>query len=437
MKNTLLLIFLFFTAYLQAQNPIAPIGVYFADPSAKVWNDGRIYVYGSLDEDKGYYCSHKYYVLSSSDMKNWTVHKNVFFSKGENDQVAYSDEILYAPDAHFANNTYYLYYCLASNKNTEGVATSLSPTGPFKDGKILNTGIHQEIDPAVFTDEDKQVYYIWGQFDLKIAKMKSNMLEIDSNSIHTNVINEKNHYFHEGAFLTKRNGLYYLVYADISRANKPTSLGYATSKNIFGPYQYRGVIIDNNGCDPQVWNNHGSIVQFNDQWYVFYHRSSGNSGTLRKACVEPIYFNKDGSITEVEMTSQGAGKPLDAKMKIDAGLACIFHGSLYLKNHEGKDCITGMKSNDASAFKYVDFSNGLDSVSILVLRGKNGATINLTLDQPWSASIGMINIPGGGDGKTFETFSTKIKPTIGTHALWLKYWGGFEEEFLEEGIWFH
>jgi len=37
-------------AKLFSQNPIVPPGIYIADPSAHVWKDGKIYVYGSRDE---------------------------------------------------------------------------------------------------------------------------------------------------------------------------------------------------------------------------------------------------------------------------------------------------------------------------------------------------------------------------------------------------
>lgn len=46
------------------------------------------------------------------------------------------------------------------------------------------------------------------------------------------------------------------------------------AQNPMGPYIYRGVIIDSNCSYPGVWNNHGSIVEYQDQWYVFYHRST-------------------------------------------------------------------------------------------------------------------------------------------------------------------
>ncbi|MFP4060734.1 MAG: family 43 glycosylhydrolase [Bacteroidales bacterium] len=107
-----------------AQNPIVPPGVYITDPSARIWNDGNIYIYGSVDESTKYYCSHRYHVLSSDAMMNWKLHENTFSSKGEDDQVPYSDNLLYAPDCMERDGKYYLYYCLASNQNTEGVAVS-------------------------------------------------------------------------------------------------------------------------------------------------------------------------------------------------------------------------------------------------------------------------------------------------------------------------
>src|SRR5659263_106834 len=125
MKNLILSVnLLFFVTLLAAQNPIVPPGVYIADPSAHPWKDGKMYVYGSRDESPDYYCSWSHDILSSGDLKTWTIIKNRFASKGPGDQVAYSDDILYAPDCQYANGTYYMYYCLANNTATEGVAVS-------------------------------------------------------------------------------------------------------------------------------------------------------------------------------------------------------------------------------------------------------------------------------------------------------------------------
>ena len=218
MKTTCIFLSLFILNCLKAQNPIVPAGVYIADPSAHVWKDGKMYIYGSRDESPDYYCSWTHHVLFSSDLKTWTICENSFASKGKGDQVSYSDDILYAPDAQYRDGIYYLYYCLASPTNTEGVATSQSPEGPFVNGRVINTMGINEIDPCVFIDDDGQAYYIWGQFTAKMAKMKPNMIEIDSSTIRDNIVTEKKHFFHEGGYMVKRNGIYYFVYAHMGRA---------------------------------------------------------------------------------------------------------------------------------------------------------------------------------------------------------------------------
>jgi len=186
-----------------SQNPISPPGIYIADPTARVWNDGKLYIYGSADESCGYYCSHRYHMLVTEDMKNWKVVNNVFSSKGEEDEVSDNDNLLFAPSAAYKDGTCYLYYCQPDRKNAEGVATSASPEGPFEGGQPVDAGKYNEIDPDVFIDDDGQVYYLWGQFTLKMAKLKPNMKELDKTSIRDSILTESRHFFHEGAFMTK------------------------------------------------------------------------------------------------------------------------------------------------------------------------------------------------------------------------------------------
>ena len=428
---------LFIPIILSGQNPIVPPGVYIADPSARVWNNGKIYIYGSVDESMDYYCSHRYHVLSSEDMKHWNLHENTFSSKGGDDQVDYSDNLLYAPDCMEKDGKYYLYYCLATNQNTEGVAVSESPEGPFKNGQVIHTGGYNQIDPGVFIDEDGQGYYVWGQFSLKMAKLKPNMLDIDTTTIHDNVLTEKEHYFHEGCFMTKRKGIYYLVYADISREGMPTCIGYATSKNPMGPYTYGGVIIDNDNCDPGVWNNHGSIAEWNNQWYVFYHRSTHNSVKMRKACVEPITFLEDGSIPEVEMTTQGSGEPLPAFEKIDAERACLLHGDVRIRAFTSDNEELGSIGNDdKAAYKYIDFGNGITKVKARIKPGRKGGSVVFTTRMPWGKGFTAINVPpaeGEGNWMILEAEAEKIE---GVQTLWVKFCGEKGEEELFAIDWF-
>lgn len=419
-----------FMTGMQAQNPIFPPGLYIADPSSHVWKDGKLYIYGSRDENPAWYCSHDHYVLSTSDLVHWDISKDAFASAGKNDQVPYSDDFLYAPDCMYKDGTYYLYYTLASPVNTEGVATSKSPAGPFTNGKVIDLAGINQIDPCVFMDDDGQAYYIWGQFSAKIAKLKPNMVEIDKSTIKDGIVTEKEHFFHEGGYMVKRNGIYYFVYAHMGRAGMPTSIAYATSKSPMGPFTYGGVIVDNDHCDPGNWNNHGSIIEFKGKWYVFYHRASHNSVTMRRACMEPITFNDDGSINEVEMTTQGVAGPLSPLVKMDAERACLLTGNVrIIAFASDNEELTGIRNEDKAGYKYFNFEPGVDSITICVAPGKTGGKIDIGIDNRWGPSLGTIEVPGNGDGKTWITVKGKIGPVQGVHAIWLRFSGTGEDMF--------
>ena len=362
--------------------------------------------------------------METSDMRNWKVYENRFASKGDNDQVPYNDQLLYAPDCAFRNDTFYLYYCQPDLVSAEGIATSLKPEGPFINGQRLSLPDFQQIDPSLFIDDDGQGYYMWGQFSLKMAKMKPDMRELDVSTFRDSIITEKEHFFHEGAFMTKRNGIYYLVFADLCRSEMPTCIGYATATSPFGPFKYGGVIVDNDHCNPGNWNNHGSIAEFNNKWYVFYHRSTNGSNKMRKACVEPITFLSDGSIPEVEMTSQGAGDPLAAASRIGAEQACLLLGNIRIQPFRENDEELGqIKNEDKAVFKYIDFGKGVKSIRIRVAPGTNGGKIVLSADKPWHSQLAELNIEARKGIKKWQTLDFEVSPVTGIHALWFQFYG--------------
>lgn len=309
------------------------------DGEAHVMPDGKIYLYGSLDEHKRKWCSDKYKVIFSSDLEKWEESdvsfsiedvpwaKEVHLPEFVNTAKSYEEipasismfipkaaklipfkiflkilkknlisqqknKLLYAPDCICKNGTYYLYFCLSDG--SEGVAESDSPVGPFKQSVRLPIS---GIDPAVFVDDDGQAYYYWGQFSSFGAKLNPDMKSIDESSIVKGILTEKKHHFHEGSSMRKRNDIYYYVFADIVNG-KPTSLGYATSKSPLGPFAYQGIIVDNIYFNPQSWNNHGSIEEFNGKWYVFFHASTKGK-YKRRACIAPIEFDENGLIRGV------------------------------------------------------------------------------------------------------------------------------------------
>jgi len=394
-KNTFIFfILLFAILHVNAQNPISPPGVYVADPSARCWDDSTLCLYTSTDINCKNWCSWRHDILYTHDLINWKVATNVFSSKGNKDRVHYNDLALYAPDCAKKDSLYYFYYCQPDKQNALGTAISESATGPFTDAQILKTGpAKSQIDPSVFFDDDNTAYIIWGQNNMKMAILESNMRHIDTATIKSGVLTDREHFFHEGAYMFKRNGIYYLVFADQSRKKMPTCLGYATSNKPFGPYKYRGVIIDNSGCNPGNWNNHGSVIEFKNQWYVFYHRSTHGCDKFRKACIEKIEFMPDGSIPEVKMTSQGVLQYIDATKKIEAEIACSMQGSIRIeKESNTNEKLSQIAGGDMASFKYLNFGEGVDSVTIRFKVLNNGILILHAQNAQQETKIGEIEL---------------------------------------------
>ncbi len=420
--RVLLLVLLVSTSAI-AQNPIHPPGTYLADPTARVF-DGRVYVYTTVmyPDTAGHYVSH-YHALSSDDMLNWTFHERIFSGSGYDDKISYSDQALWAPDVIERNGVYYLYYCMANRHHAEGVATSDSPLGPFGEGQRINMYGYEEIDPAVFIDDDGQAYYLWGQINLKMARLMPSMTEIDSTSIVPSMLTETEHHFHEGAFMFKRNGIYYIIYSEISRAGMPTSIGYATSSSATGPYTYRGVIIDNDHMAPGAWNNHGSMIEFKGDWYIFYHRSINQDWQLRKVGVERVSFNEDGSIPEVKPTSSGVAPTIDATSTIEAEHNHVMYGQVFIRPDAlNSEVLTNIAHRDRAGYSWIDFRDGVSRVYFRVKPGAFEGRIVLSTGKSWYPRISQVIVPSRTETMDdWITVSADVDAISGVHELWLTF----------------
>ena len=156
---------------------------------------------------------------------------------------------------------------------------------------------------------------------------------------------------------------------------------------------------------------------------------------MRKACMEPVFFNEDGSIDEVEMTSQGAGPPLNAKARIPAERACLLHGNVRIEAFtENNEQLAEIRDGDKAAYKYIDFGEGVDSVFLHIKPGVSGGGISLKAGMPWGASVGHLDIPASVEEEEWITLHTKAEEISGIHALWLVFEGDGEDLFSLDWI---
>jgi enterochelin esterase-like enzyme len=290
-----------------------------ADPAPLVVGD-TVYVYVGQDNAKGQemFTMPAWLAYSSKDMKTWTAHGEVLrptaFAWGEANS-AWASEVVQVGEKFY-------FYVIARGArsapgNNIGVAVADHPLGPFKDaiGRPLIADAMtpdakrpwEDIDPTVFIDDDGTPWMIWGNGDCYLVKLKRNMTELDGPITKIEVP-----YYVEGPWIYKRGDLYYLVYPSMVPPEGGEQISYATADKITGPWTYRGLI---SGPAKNSFTIHPGIVEFKNQWYLFYHYAGmaldGEKGGLgrRAVCVEYLYHEADGTIRPITHTAEGVSVP--------------------------------------------------------------------------------------------------------------------------------
>ncbi len=451
----------------QAVNPYLPSWEYIPDGEPYVFND-RVYVYGSHDIYGGEtFCLGDYVTWSApiDDLGNWH-YEGVIYKKTQDPLNKRGNMCLYAPDVTIGpDGRYYLFYVL-DKISIVSVAVSETPAGPFEfygyihyeDGTRLGEkeGDEPQFDPGVLTEGDN-TYLFTGfcsqgdatRHGAMLTVLDKDMLTIKRapefiapGNVYSKGTGYEGHAFFEAPSIRKHDDIYYFIYS----SEVMHELCYATSKDPLGPYEYGGVIISN--CDLHIdsyknaedatcygANNHGSIVEIGNDWYIFYHRHTNGTWFSRQGCAEKIHFEKDGSIRQVEITSCGLNNgPLSDIGEYPSYIACnIFTDDheIYVRPEaprvvqEGGDgyaaagYIKGIVDGTTVGFKYFDIKDATG------LRIKTRAYFKGTFEIKTDISaepVGKIVIDDNSNIWESHECSFCDKLT-GVHALYLRYTG--------------
>ena len=387
-------------------NPVLGSEIYFADVEARVFGD-TLYLYGTSDG--------VIRIVSTKDMKTFTDHGVVVSPQDVKWKAA--NEI-WAPDCVYRDGVYYLYYSLPTGEC--GVSTSKNPEGPFENSVKIE-GVNG-IDPAVLIDDDGEAYIYFGQLDnVSVAKLSDDMVSIDVSSI-SHPLNVKEFGYHEGISIRKIDGKYFLVYTDTHRhGNMPVCQGYAVSEYPTHGFTYKGILIDNFGCDNGTWNNHGCIECVDGKWCIFYHCSTHYSSEKRHLFVEELKTDCNGDFLEAEMTTSGIYGKISDKSVIPAYIACMLSGNVRKseeKNTEYKMSLTSIVEGDTAIYKYVDF-DGADTFRVKTKSDVPGK-IELYIDGKYHGCVFIE------ESEEYKTFSCKIPPVFGRHSVMLRFFGKHE-----------
>jgi len=257
------------------------------------------------------------------------------------------------------------------------------------------------------------------------------------------------HEFFEASSMRKVNGKYYFVYSSINSHE----LCYAVSDRPDSGFEYGGTLVSisdiflhNDDPDPaKGWNypgnTHGSIIEINGQWYVFYHRQTNRHQFSRQACAEPIFIESDGSIKQAEITSCGLnGGPLAGKGEYEARIACNLRskeGVAFFTNFnmpdtdihpyftqdgpdresDGNQYIANLRDGSLAGFKYFNFQ-GASKISVNIRGNAQGTVfVSTTVDGEPAATV-EIRAEAG-----WKEFSAPLSIENGVHPLFFTFKG--------------
>jgi len=450
----------------QAFNPYLPSWEYIPDGEPYVFGD-RVYVYGSHDFYNGYvFCMGDYVCWSApvDDLGNWR-YEGVIYPRNEDPLNKDGKMCLYAPDVTIGpDGRYYLYYVL-DHVSVVSVAVSDTPAGRYEfygyvhyeDGTRLGDrpGDEPQFDPGVLTEGDKTYLYtgFCGRGDKSRHGAMATVLGPDMLTIieepvfvvpgyeySAGTCFEK-HAFFEAPSIRKIGDTYYFIYS----SEVMHELCYATSKDPRKDFVYGGVLVSN--CDmhidtykpadmPMAYgaNNHGSMVQIQDDWYIFYHRQTNGTWYSRQGCAEKLEILADGSIPQVEITSCGLnGGPLAGKGEYPAYLACnLFYDkpSAYIGDahapkvmQDGRDgdeelgYVANITNSATAGFKYFD-CKGVKEIKIWV-RGYGSGTFEIKTS--WDGEVlGTATVE---NANVWEEYSIPVNIPDGKQAIYITYRG--------------
>ncbi len=457
--------------FVKGANPYMPLWEHVPDGEPRVFEYGgekRVYVYGSHDIEREQYCGRNYVVWSApvDNLTDWKCHG-----------VAYEthyDSILYAPDVVKRGDTYYM-YAAEKKGSLVVVASSETPYGPFENPVETKLGF----DPGVLVDDDNKVYAYWGgcAAPCYIAELEEDMATIKPGTLVENPMGhstcpwdpkDDGHIslidaFFEASSPRKVLGKYVYIYS--KRYEKPVPelgvfepcngfLSYKFGDTPFGPFRDGGdfsfnggeILKDSDGLGTMTYqwgNNHGSIMEINGKWYVFYHRQTGLNEYSRQAMMEPVdvalgtdgklyigdikYLNGEPvSSKPVEMTSQGARvNGIDAYLWISAGYACHIYGSkkrAYVKPgyDEREDISTpvmDITSGTTVGFRYLQFGTVSPKNVTAILTDACRVKVLVRLDSYKGRIIAELNFDGSSNEQTAD-LSTGV---IGRHAVYFEF----------------
>jgi beta-xylosidase len=281
------------------------------DPSICRGPEGIYYLTGTSEPFWDYNNESGIRVWRSGDLHQWEPLRTVWRYGGSPWHQKYLEarKPLWAPEIHYKKGTFWLTYSMPGWDGTARTSgsgllrsTTGRPEGPYED-MHPDEPLGDEIDASLFEDSDGTLYFVWHCG--KIAPLNADMngfaepyrqlktVDTDPDPNHHSGLcagifgpDSFDHVGFEGAFIFKRNGLYYLDCSD--NFDGRYSCAIAVSENLHGPYSSRYEAIPYGGHNVFFQDDAG-------QWWSTYF----GTPWYERPAILPVAFDAEGRVRPV------------------------------------------------------------------------------------------------------------------------------------------
>lgn len=407
-------------------NPILP-GLGVCDPQIRVFGK-HIYLYATHDaspENRQFHMEN-WWVWRTDDLVHW---EQVSVLHPEQTYLRRPFTQCWATDAATRNGKYYFYF--SAGPKDIGVVVGPTPSGPWTDpiGKpMIADGLTpvEERDPGILMDVDGVNYIIFGTWDFYIARLADDMVSLAEapRLIH---LDHKAGPYGEGKtddkpFLHRRGDIYYLSWGCF----------YAVSESPYGPYRYKGSVIDPILIDPglrsdrPLHDRHASFFEFQRQWYFACNDKSlpGTSDFFRNTDISYVHYRANGDIAPVRLDRVGVGRYDAAKGKIEAEdyFKLIGNGTVG-ERADGTFEVRDLR--DRSALMYPNVEHVPHACTVVIRVSSAGPhVVRIEVREGGGRQLGLLAIPNTGSWTSYQDVHADVKITSPTPELTFIIHGG-------------
>jgi len=270
------------------------------DPSICIGPDGTYYLTGTTGNNPGgisdttswWYVNEGIRIWKSKDLKKWeplglvwSLDKDATWAREFKSNRGALRRALWAPEIFYFRGTFWLTYSM--NYGGCGLLKSITgkPEGPYIDVKA-DGPLTDKIDASLFLDDDGKVYFIYQNG--MIARMNDDLTGLAEEPRLLKPANYK-HVGFEGAFMTKYNGKYILLCAEVNERDgfRAYDCMSAVADNIYGPYSDRYLAIPHGG--------HNMLFKTKDgKWMSTFFGSDEKAAFRERPGILPIEFDLNG-----------------------------------------------------------------------------------------------------------------------------------------------